>query len=271
MATLKNTTVSETGAAQLPVGTTAQRPGSPVTGDTRFNEDFKRVEYYDGSIWRYMPDIVRSGLVLNLDAAEPSSYPGTGTTWSDLSGNSNDGTLVNGVGYDSDNGGSLVFDGTNDIVNTSYSPPNVYTFSAWFKTDVVSNGYRNIMSVPFPSYALILLDDNTSFLGFWTSDSLTSGSTLSTPTIQINTWYNVVFVREGNSITGGYKAYLNSISYGSANTGNWSTSGNFSIGGRTDQTQFLNGNVSQVSIYNRALSGAEIKQNFNALRGRYGI
>ena len=64
----------------------------------------------------HSPSIVTDGLVLCLDAGNPKSYPGSGTTWTDLSGNGNNGTLVNGVGYDSDNGGSLSFDGVNDYV-----------------------------------------------------------------------------------------------------------------------------------------------------------
>lgn len=60
------------------------------------------------------PKIVTDGLVLCLDAANPKSYPGSGTVWSDLSGNGNNGTLVNGVGYNSNNGGYLTFDGSND-------------------------------------------------------------------------------------------------------------------------------------------------------------
>jgi hypothetical protein len=62
----------------------------------------------------YNPAIIRSNLVLCLDAANPKSYPGSGTTWTDLSGFGNNGTLINGVGYSSDNLGSLSFDGVND-------------------------------------------------------------------------------------------------------------------------------------------------------------
>jgi hypothetical protein len=214
--------------------------------------------------------VVQSGLVMNLDAGVSSSYPGTGTAWTDLSGNGNTGTLTNGPTYSSANGGSLSFDGSNDIVNTTYVSANTYTFSAWFKTNVVSNGYRNIISIPTPNYSLVLLNDNSPNLGFWTNDGL-GGQSLSTPTISTNTWYNVVFVREGNSITGGYKAYLNGVLYGNANTGTWSTTANLSVGGRTDATQFLNGNISQVSIYNRALTATEITQNYNALKSRFGI
>ena len=218
----------------------------------------------------YNTKSVTSGLVLCLDAANLKSYPGSGNTWNDLSGSGFNGTLTNGPTFGSADGGSIVFDGTNDIVTTTYVSTNTYTFSAWFKTNVVSSGFRNIISIPTPNYSLILLDDDTSNLGFWTNDAL-SGSALSTPTISTNTWYNVVFVREGNSITGGYKAYLNGILYGNANTGTWSTTASLSVGGRTDVSQPLNGNISQVLIYNRALSALEVSQNFNALRGRYGI
>jgi len=216
------------------------------------------------------PNGIESGLVLCLDAANRKSYSGSGNTWNDLSGSGFNGTLTNGPTFGSADGGSIVFDGTNDIVTTTYVSTNTYTFSAWFKTNVVSSGFRNIISIPTPNYSLILLDDDTSNLGFWTNDAL-SGSALSTPTISTNTWYNVVFVREGNSITGGYKAYLNGILYGNANTGTWSTTASLSVGGRTDVSQPLNGNISQVLIYNRALSALEVSQNFNALRGRYGI
>jgi len=216
------------------------------------------------------PKIVTNGLVLALDAADRNSYPGSGATWTDLSGNNNSGSLVNGPTFNSANGGSIVFDGTDDIVNTSYISSNAFTWSIWFKTNVVSSGYRNIISIPIPNYILLLMDISTPNLGFWTSDGL-SGQSLSTPTIAVNIWYNAVFVREGNSITNGYKTYVNSVSYGSANTGTWSASDTISLGGRTDASQFMNGNISQVSIYNRALTASEVRQNYNATKSRFNL
>ena len=65
----------------------------------------------------YNPRIVTDGLVLLLDAGNTKSYPGTGTTWTDISRNGNNGTLTNGPTFDSANGGSLVFDGVDDYVN----------------------------------------------------------------------------------------------------------------------------------------------------------
>ena len=66
----------------------------------------------------YGPRIVSNGLVLCLDAANKRSYPGTGTTWTDLSGNSNNGTLTNGPTFSAGNMGSILFDGTNDYVGS---------------------------------------------------------------------------------------------------------------------------------------------------------
>jgi hypothetical protein len=218
----------------------------------------------------HSPSIVTDGLVLYLDAANPKSYPGTGTGWFDLTRSNITGTFVNGPTFNSSNQGNIIFDGTDDIINTTYVSSSVFTWSAWFKTDVVSSGYKNIISIPSPNYMLMLLDASTANLGFWSSDAL-GGTNLSTPTISINTWYNAVFVREGNSVTGGYKAYVNAVLYGNANTGTWSSSSILSLGGRTDVSQFLDGNIAQVSIYNRVLSAAEILQNFNAMRGRFGI
>ena len=71
--------------------------------------------------------IIPDGLILHLDAANTKSYPGSGTVWKDLSGNGRDGTLIDGVGYSTDNGGTLVFDGTDDYVDCGndniLSPP----------------------------------------------------------------------------------------------------------------------------------------------------
>ena len=214
--------------------------------------------------------IVTDGLVLMLDAGNEKSYPGTGTTWSDLSGNGNNGTLVNGVGYNSGNGGSLTFDGVNDYVSTQLVCGVTFTWSAWFNPDVVSSGFQNIISIPSPNYMLMLLNNNTPNMGFWSSDGL-GGQSLNMNSISTNTWFNAVFVREGNSITNGYKTYLNGVFKGQANTATWSSSSPVWLGGRSDVTQYYNGKVSQTQIYNRALTADEVLQNFNATRHRFGL
>lgn len=219
---------------------------------------------------QYNPGIVTDGLVLCLDAANRKSYPGTGTGWNDLSTIGNNGTFLNGVTFQNQNNGNIVFDGTDDYVSTSLTMGTAFTWNAWFKTDVVSSGFRNILSVASPNYMLVLLNCCTPNLGFWNNDS-TSGDNLNTDTISINTWYNITYVREGNSTTNGYKAYLNGIFKGGSNSGVWSSTDPLTIGGRTDVAQFLDGNIAYVAIYNKVLSAEQILQNFNALRGRFGI
>jgi hypothetical protein len=139
MATLKNTVIDDTAALQLPVGTTAQRT-SVSSGMVRYNSSFKCVEFWDNTRWRYVPDVVRDGLIFYFDAGEPSSYSGSGTTWSDLSGSGNNGTLVNGVSYSNTNGGTLSFDGVNDYVSTtSLNLQQNFTLEIWAKMTDASN------------------------------------------------------------------------------------------------------------------------------------
>ena len=218
----------------------------------------------------YNPSIVTSGLRVYLDAANVKSYPGSGTTWFDISGNGNNGTLTNGPTFSSSNQGSIVFDGTDDIVTTSLAATLSFTWSVWFKTNVLASGYRNIISVPTGAYMLMLLDISTNNMGFWSSDGMNGGS-LGVDSLSTNTWYNAVLVREGDGISGGYKAYLNSVFKGSANTSTWTIANTISLGGRTDANQYLNGNIALVQIYNTALTADQVLQNYNALRGRFGL
>lgn len=230
----------------------------------------------------HSPKIVTDGLVLCLDAASRKSYPGTGTTWFDRSGNGNHGTLVNGVGYNSGNGGSLTFDGLNDRIDISPTNFNLSEFSIniWFKSNNISTDYLRLIQKG---------DTTGSTKGFLIASSQTNGKLVfmyqsnyninpvlrrSTLLVSEGIWYNVGMTY--NSLLG-IKIFFNGIE----DTGEISTSpdvgwtsntGNlFSIGSRAGGSGQYNGNISQVSIYNKALTPQEIQQNFNATRGRYGI
>jgi hypothetical protein len=210
--------------------------------------------------------VVQSGLVLNLDAGVSSSYPGSGTAWTDLSGNGNTGTLVNGVGYSASNGGSLSFDGTNDYVLTPVNiDANPNTVSAWFNASA-TNGARGI----------VITDNGGWDKGFEITDGVFNihvGDNLSSTGVSAlsNTWYFGTIVYTSISMS----FYINGVNIwnGGAPGG---TSGstveigraNFNAGGGS---RFFIGNIAQVSIYNKALSAAEVSQNYNALRGRFGI
>ncbi len=280
MAILKNLTINDTGFLQIPSGTIAQRPTSPSQGMIRYNTDFKENEYYNGTDWitgTGENSIVTDGLVLWLDAAEPSSYPGSGTTWTDLSGNGNTGTLVNGVGYNSGNGGSLVFDGVNDFI-TLATPTNFsgdFSYCAWVYRSVVSpNGYTNVFTSTLQNEQYQL--DLTGYQGGFGMYAAGAYNATQSNLISLNTWVNLVWIRKDTGLYGylngaeqfnpsnGFNAGLSTVSTAVSKVNK--------IGAYSTGTSYnLNGNIAQVSIYNRALTAAEVSQNFNATRSRFSI
>lgn len=224
--------------------------------------------------------IVRNGLVLHLDAANKKSYPGAGTVWNDLSGNGNNGTLVNGVGYSSNNSGILSFDGTNDYVDVPLSESQLnfssgFTWSTFvYVNDIVNNPYTGFMStyVGTPSgtaSALKVQNASFEFRSYGLNLIIISGNIL-----PLQTW--VMLTAVWNSI-GSYQMYENDklVRSGSAPTSYSPSTGNsLRIGGGAysmGAAANLKGSLSVSQIFNRALSAVEIQQNFNALRGRYGI
>lgn len=198
-----------------------------------------------------------------------------GVNWYDSSGTNNNGTLVNGPAYNSLNLGSIVFDGVDDSVNAGNgSTLNMgtgdFSIESYFKAAGSSN-YRIILQKGNPGvgsnrgYRLRIEADNTIQMTV-TGDA---EYVASTSTITYNTWYQVL----GTKDSSGLKIYLNGAlsGTGTSPTGTTTTSDNFTIG-RQDQGNWpFNGNVSLVNIYNRSLTAAEVAQNFNAFRGRYGI
>jgi hypothetical protein len=214
------------------------------------------------------PNVVESGLVLHLDAANSRSYPGSGTSWTDLSGNSNNGTLTNGPAFSSANKGSIVFDGTNDYV-TAPNTLLVHRTSNWsYSCWVNFNGTPGLGTI-FENGSwgsCLLIRFQTNGISIYSMGALWGGFAL-TPTLGI--WYKLDFIRNGNSID----FYLNGVySQSLSFTADIQPSSNLFIGmSQHAAGQCFNGNIAQTQIYNRALTAAEIAQNFNALRGRFGI
>lgn len=223
------------------------------------------------------PEIVKDGLVLYLDAANDRSYPGTGTAWSDLSGNSNNGTLVNGVGYNSDNLGSLSFDGVNDWVlgdsNLGISGDTSFTISYWakwtglnFSTNFPSGVGNNTVSTSNRGLSTTWREGRIA-LDFWNNRFRASTS------LNKNEWYNVVFSKTPGTIGSTCKLYANSVQLSGSVEGSNVTPNVIDspfVVGRLDSTRWFNGKISCVSIYNRSISELEVKQNFNATRSRFG-
>jgi hypothetical protein len=225
-------------------------------------------------------NIVTSGLVLNLDAANPRSYPPpyNGTVWTDLSGNNNSGSLINGPTFNSGNGGSIVFDGSNDYVlcpkQTSLVSATQFTMCAWMKRNL-SNSLVFIGQIETLSndIAFELWNDGNVYFEVG-NGSNSYGVTSNNSTL----WQYLTMVFDGTQ-TGNsnrLKAYIGgsllTLSYSGTippSTGTVNT--NLNIGAYLPNSNYSNGNIAQVQIYNRALSASEISQNFNATRARFGI
>lgn len=206
------------------------------------------------------PKLVTDGLVLALDAANPKSYPGTGTTWSDLVG-SNDGTLTNGPTFDSGNSGSFVFDGIDDYAdsgNPSISNGKL-TVNAWAKINTGSI-YQHIVDSSSNSWHLAILNTNKPY--FYNGSTFHSAAL----TLTVGEWYMLTGV-QGTTLD----IYVNGgLSQSIASNVNVTTN-NVNIGRWQSGSRPYTGSIAQVSIYNRALTVDEIAQNYNATRGRFGI
>jgi hypothetical protein len=219
----------------------------------------------------HSPRIVTDGLVLALDAGNTKSYPGSGTTWTDLSGNGNNGTLENDVGFDGGNGGALSFDGVNDYANFGNilvpTSSSSYTVSVWCYRNRNNVGYEELLSQWTSASS-----NNSFFFGFNNSNVRFTDN-----------WNNVVVSGAGNTgvwmnlvgvyITSNAYIFLNGNLSATKGSGfSYTGTGAFVIGRQGElNSEYFSGNISQVSIYNKALTASEVQQNFNALRGRYGI
>jgi len=225
------------------------------------------------------PNLVEDGLVLALDAGNTKSYPGSGTTWTDLSGNGNDGTLTNGPTFDSGNLGSIDFDGTDDFCTTGTPlDPVAYglfadSSSSWsvtsfFNADTGASGRDTITGKGGGAGV------NATYITYREGSNLRvrlRGGTVTTVSTNIsaNTWYEVTVTWDGTTA----KSYFNSVFATNVSVGVAAKQGrDFNIGAtNSGGGLFFDGKVSVTLVYNKALTAAEITQNYNALKGRYGI
>ena len=226
------------------------------------------------------PDVAEYGLVLSLDAANGKSYPGSGTTWTDLSGNNNTGTLTNGLTYSSNNGGAIVFDGTNDFVTLPYlffshDAGTPFSVSIWFKTATsgILLGQTNGSGGYVPA---IYTDTNGKIRTscFWGDSNL--NQSVSTATVTDNIWHNITVTFASTS----HKSYLDGILYETISKTQISYGNNYNYYiGNGSWTSWINiganvyftGSVGNFNFWTRELSSAEVIQNHNAYRGRFGL
>jgi hypothetical protein len=219
------------------------------------------------------PNIVRNGLVLALDAADRNSYRGSGTTWTDLSGNTNTGTLTNGPTFSGANLGTIVFDGVDDYVTfpTSGLITNVISMDVWFNLNSSKIYSALIGSNVTERYEILTKNGLHVEVSLQSSNYMQYNNILS-----LNTWTNITVTAVSGTQ---WKMYKNGVYLGSPTSyvGTWQVSGtsisNFDVGRiRNDVASFaFSGNISSVKIYNRELTAAEVLKNYSATKSRFGL
>ena len=215
------------------------------------------------------PSIVKDGLVLALDAANTKSYPGVGTVWKDLSGNGNDGTLVNGPTLVEGNLGSIEFDGIDDYVSVlpgSYSEYTVNFICKW----ISSVGTQGRLFGTNASGTYTIRDpSNINFHYNPLGGSPSSVTLSSNVNVGYGKWTNVTLTV--SALNTEVKIYVNGILRNSSSViPSVNLSGTMFIGAQNTSLR-ANCSFGFFQLYNRALTPEEILQNYNATKGRYGL
>ncbi len=252
-----------------------------------FNQNFSagtqaKTWLNNNGYWTSYPDtpmIVTRNLQLYLNAGDTDSYPGTGTIWTDLSPNAYQTTLINGVGYSSSDDGTLTFAGTQYVDTNQSVTAQSFSVSAWFKTN--SAGIKMIISKETTSgwpwnYRIWL--DGGQLIGDIAQPggvSTSIGSPLSS--YNNNVWYNVMFTRNDTTL----RLYVNGVEI--TNTPDtlvgsivnsqevWIARSAFTAGGTSPSGSYqFTGSISEIMVYNDVLTDAEILQNFDATKTRFG-
>lgn len=212
------------------------------------------------------PSIVTSGLVLYLDAGNPASYPGSGTTWTDLSGQGNNATLASHT-FDSGNGGSIVFNGSQNAPTSTNGFPfgsSAGSIAGWAKISIMTGGTSWIFSYgsPFQSASRFVGRLGSTFWAGGYNDDITFG------TAQTNTWFNMVATWDGSNA----RMYIDGSLVTGPTSRSWNTVSSAAyVGAQTSGGEGWYGNIAQVLVYNRALTDAEVLQNFNIDKARFGL
>jgi hypothetical protein len=221
----------------------------------------------------YNPRIVTDGLVFYFDAKNIKSYPATGTACYDLIGNSTTGEAVNSPTYNSAGYFSFVTDDYLRFTNSTALDNQSFTVEVWVRTNNLNqNGFWFEKGTVNTQYSLF--QAGTNILCRVNTGTIVNTISVTTANYMTTTsWYQVVFT----FTSGSQVCYINAAVAGTGTTsGTVSTNaGGMSIGAyggySGSRGYYYNGDQAIASVYNRVLSAAEVSQNFNALRGRFGI
>ena len=222
------------------------------------------------------PHIITDGLVLALDAASPRSYPGTGTTWYDLSGNGNNGTNSN-ITYSSTNGGIFYFNNSSSVSlisnSPSLNPTTGLTIESWVKFDGNSNDFIFEKGNVNTQYSLFSHSTDIVFRTKHSGDGLyhTQSPAKSTVGVVNGQWHHIVGSWDGSTKIIYVDGILRNSVSKSGNLVTQTTGAAVGRFGGTSTGYYFGGYIPKVALYNRALSAEEITQNYNALKSRFEL
>jgi Concanavalin A-like lectin/glucanases superfamily len=228
----------------------------------------------------FVNTIVTDGLVAYFDAGNKNSYAGSGTSWVDLTGNGNTGTLVSGVGYTSDAGGGLTFDGSSQYVSIPYTNINLNTSTVVYvgKLNASPNSRNTIFSQYYGGSGAQFEIGSTGGVrsGYRQSSASTPENDPSANSNNVSTTtYFHVTVSHNTSASSITKHYINGniIGVGTNSTQtDINGSGNIIVGNNPSVVGlYYKGNVYLVMIYNKVLHNAEVLANYYAIKSRFGI
>ena len=207
-------------------------------------------------------------MVLFLDAGNPKSYPGSGTTWVDLTKNGNNGTLINGPTFSSDNGGSIVFDGSGKktTISIPFGQSGYTTVSIWYKRDEANSSttWRTLFATSSTNIHHLISKQTTRELGIFDGSFRDFGYT---PPIDNNFHNYTVIYQSGVNAS----LYVDGLFSSTVTTSLNLVTSPIGIIGNWVSNSYWAGSLNLPSIYNRALTVEEILQNYNATRSRFGI
>jgi|11BtaG_2_1085332.scaffolds.fasta_scaffold07711_3 hypothetical protein len=232
----------------------------------------------------YSPKIITDGLVLCLDAGDGKSYSGSGTTWTDRSGNSNNGTLLGGPVYSTDNGGTLTFDGSESDYVTIGSGSNYaypyHTFEIWVNTPALGgNNLDGLFGLDYGRYVNITSGGQISYQLYYNmSAPNTTIFQITTSNINVvdGKWHHIICSRG----TTNYEIWFDGIlkkTGGNGGQPSWNGLNQWSsmtarIAENPNNVGYnYSGKIAAARMYNRQLASAEVLQNYNATKGRFGL
>jgi hypothetical protein len=233
------------------------------------------VAYGSSTIYQATKGVIQDGLVLNLDAGVKESYNG-GTTWRDLKG-SNNGTLTNGPTFDSERGGSIVVDGSDDLIHVpdsddvSFDTFNNFTISIWCKLATSQGSWKAIFAYSSSGVNILTLqrDGSSSNMKMFKGGNTTVSLGNIFSNIFTGAWINLVLTYDSSS---GTVCYVNNSSVGTTGAFTMTDSSSPTLRILCERTNLsTEGEIATFAIYNKTLTTSEISRNYNAMRHRFGI